>query len=78
LAEPAAFVQRARPAGATRGSPGLISTGVVRQGFKPDFSNRLDEIVLFDALDTGRAGQDLMTGWPFSTSSKKFCAVDHL
>ncbi len=26
--------------------------GVVRQAFKPEFLNRLDEIVLFDALDT--------------------------
>ena len=26
--------------------------GVVRQSFKPEFLNRLDEIVLFDALDT--------------------------
>ena len=26
--------------------------GVVRQAFKPEFLNRLDEVVLFDALDT--------------------------
>ena len=31
---------------------------VVRTAFKPEFLNRLDEVVVFDALDHGRAGPD--------------------
>ena len=40
---------------------------VVRASFKPEFLNRLDEIVIFDALDA-------RTSWPTSSTCSSRCS----